>query len=210
MTVAKAAFTRRSLLVAIPAVALASASGASASPANTAHNTALGLSPALRQRALGAMSRHSRQVVHADVMAIVDFSKPSRLPRFHLLDLNSGKSTTLLVAHGRGSDPQHSGWVQRFSNQEGSYASSPGAYVTEDIYQGKHGRSLRLAGLDSSNNQARSRAIVVHSAWYVDDTMARNTGKLGRSEGCFAVAADDLDQVISRLGRGRMIYADKV
>jgi hypothetical protein len=210
MTVAMTALTRRSLLVAIPAVAVASASGASPALANTVARASLGLSPALRQRALGAMSRHGREVVHTDVMAIVDFSQPSRLPRFHLLDLTSGQSTTLLVAHGRGSDPQHSGWVQRFSNQEGSYASSPGAYVTEDIYQGKHGRSLRLAGLDSRNNLAGPRAIVVHSAWYVDAALARDTGKLGRSEGCFAVAAGDLDQVISRLGRGRMIYADKV
>jgi hypothetical protein len=82
--------------------------------------------------------------------------------------------------------------------------------VTNEIYNGKHGRSLRLDGLDDTNNNAKARAIVVHAAWYVSPSMARDTGKLGRSEGCFAVAQTDLEPVLTRLGRGRMIYADKV
>lgn len=198
------AFTRRSLLFAAPAIALAST--------RIAHGAVLdtGISPALRQRAFAAMARHRTQVPHADMMGIVDFARRSSQPRFHLLNLQSGQVTTLLVAHGRGSDPEHSGWLKRFSNVEGSYASSPGAFVTNDIYQGKHGRSLRLTGLDETNNNAKPRAIVVHAAWYVDKTMASNLGKLGRSEGCFAVAEPDLEQVLSRLGQGRMIYADKV
>lgn len=180
--------------------------------ASVAHSAPLGtdISSALRQRALEAMVRHRAQVKNTDLMGIVDFSRASATPRFHLLDLHSGQVQTLLVAHGRGSDPDHSGWLKRFSNAEGSYASSPGAYVTDDIYTGKHGRSLRLTGLDPTNDNAKPRAIVVHAAWYVSPSMVRDTGKLGRSEGCFAVAQTDLEQVLTRLGRGRMIYADKI
>lgn len=168
------------------------------------------LDPALLQRALQAYERHRAQLSARDYIGIADFSAPSRAPRFHLLDMVSGQSRPLLVAHGRGSDPDHSGWVERFSNLPGSAASSQGAYLTSDIYQGKHGRSRRLIGLDPDNNNAEARAIVIHAAWYVSPDMVRQHGKLGRSEGCFAFSDVDLDAVLNRLGPGRLIYADKV
>lgn len=135
---------------------------------------------------------------------------PSRQPRFHILDMASGARQTLLVAHGKGSDPDHSGWVERFSNVPGSEASSAGAYLTGALYEGKHGRSRRLIGLDDSNSNAEARALVIHGAWYVSAAMARDKGKLGRSQGCLAVADGDLDAVLSALVPGCLIYVDKV
>ena len=116
----------------------------------------------------------------------------------------------MLVAHGRGSDPEHTGFLTMFSNQVGSAASSSGAYVTKDEYNGEHGRSLRLVGLDASNSNVEERAIVVHAAWYVSQDMISQHGKIGRSEGCFALSEDNLDIALNQLGGGRMIYADKV
>jgi hypothetical protein len=168
------------------------------------------IDPALLQRALRAYERHRNQLSIRDYIGIADFSAPSRVPRFHLLDIVSGDSRSLLVAHGRGSDPDHSGWVERFSNLPGSAASSQGAYLTGDIYQGKHGRSRRLVGLDPDNSNAEARAIVVHAAWYVSPDMVRQHGKLGRSEGCFAFSDEDLTAVLDRLGPGRLLYADKL
>lgn len=168
------------------------------------------IDPALLQRALRAYERHGNQLSARDFIGIADFSAPSRIPRFHILDMASGKSQSLLVAHGRGSDPDHSGWVERFSNLPGSAASSQGAYLTRDTYQGKHGRSRRLVGLDPDNNNAEARAIVIHAAWYVSLDMVRQHGKLGRSEGCFAFSEDDLATVLDRLGPGRLLYADKI
>lgn len=165
--------------------------------------------PALLRRALAAFERHGAAFPARDVIGIADFAVPSRKPRFHLLDMASGRATTLLVAHGRGSDPGHSGWLERFSNEFGSAASSEGAYRTGDEYSGKHGRSRRLIGLDPQNCNAEPRAIVIHSAWYVGPQIIREHGKLGRSEGCFVFAEADLDQVLRRLGPGRMIYAAK-
>lgn len=167
------------------------------------------VSPALLARASVALHQHQGQLRHIDRIGIVDFSRPSNTPRFFIVDLATGQSTGHLVAHGRGSDPARTGWVQRFSNVPGSNASSAGAYVTGDAYEGAHGRSMRLEGLDAINSNVEARAIVVHAAWYVNAEMALNTGMIGRSQGCFAMSAKSRDAVMSQLGAGRLIYADK-
>jgi hypothetical protein len=166
--------------------------------------------PDLFRRALQALQKHGDRIQKRDRIALVDFDLPSSQPRFHIVDLDSGRSRSLLVAHGRGSDPEHTGWLTRFSNVVGSAASSDGAYLTGDIYVGQHGRSRRLYGLDRTNSNVQERAIVVHSAWYVGADMIAQHGKLGRSEGCFALSASDLEDTLATLGQGRMIYADKV
>lgn len=166
-------------------------------------------SAALLDRAHAALNKHDDKIVYHDRIGIVDFSQPSRDARFHVLDLMSGSTLTYLVAHGRGSDPDHSGWVERFSNAPGSYATSEGAYLTGGTYDGKHGRSMRLAGLDPQNSNAEPRAIVVHAAWYVGPEMVHSHGKLGRSEGCFAMAERDLPEVLDKLGPGRLLFAGK-
>ncbi|HEX8554732.1 MAG TPA: murein L,D-transpeptidase catalytic domain family protein [Sphingomonas sp.] len=166
--------------------------------------------PELLTRALAAVQRHGGRLAHRDRMAIVDFTAGSSKPRFHFVDLASGKSDSLLVAHGSGSDPAHTGYLTRFSNDFGSNASSEGAFVTRDYYVGKHGASQRLIGLDPTNDNALGRAIVIHSAWYANKDILATRGVLGRSQGCFAVGEDDLDQVFARLGVGRMIFAAKV
>jgi hypothetical protein len=166
--------------------------------------------PELLRRALAALQRHGSQIQHRDRIAIADFAQASSQPRFYLVDLASGMATTMLVAHGSGSDPAHTGFVQRFSNTEGSNASSEGAFLASDYYVGKHGKSQRLIGLDPTNSNALPRALVVHAAWYANADMLRTHGQLGRSQGCFAVSEGDLEQVFARLGQGRMIYSAKV
>jgi hypothetical protein len=165
--------------------------------------------PRIVQEALAALDRHGRMVTHRDRIAIVDFSVPSSQPRMQVLDVNSGRMTQFLVAHGSGSDPGHTGYLQRFSNVPDSNASSQGAFVTADYYVGKHGRSQRLLGLDPTNNNALERAIVVHGAWYANADMIPVHGKLGRSQGCFAVGETELARLFDRLGPGRMIYSAK-
>jgi hypothetical protein len=169
-----------------------------------------GVSPAILRRALAALDKHGAAIANRDVIGIADFSLPSRTPRFHLVDIASGRVSSHLVAHGRGSDPAHTGWLQHFSNAPSSHATSAGAYRTDGLYIGAHGRSIRLTGLDATNNNALSRAIVVHAAWYVSPEMARTHGVLGRSEGCLALANSSLPEVLQRLGSGHLIYADKV
>jgi hypothetical protein len=169
------------------------------------------IDPRMVARARASFDRHRASLDHIDVVGIVDFAQASSEPRFYLLDTNSGRVSRHLVAHGRGSDPDHTGFLQRFSNQPGSEASSNGAYVTSEFYPGHYGRSMRVRGLDASNSNAESRAIVVHSAWYAEpDVLANNEGRLGRSEGCFALSQSSLHEVLARLGPGRFLYAERL
>jgi hypothetical protein len=119
--------------------------------------------------------------------------------------MKSGSVSQHVVAHGKGSDPNGTGFVERFSNVSGSNASSQGFYLASETYQGKHGLSLRLDGLSSTNNQARARAVVIHAASYVSD----GNSKQGRSWGCPALEPGETSGVISRLKGKSLIYAAK-
>ena len=168
------------------------------------------INPALRARALASLEAKGSLIKNKDVIGIADFNRLSREPRFYILDLRSGFITQHLVAHGRGSDPGHLGWLERFSNEVGSEATSEGGYLTGESYTGKYGWSLRLFGLDPSNSNAHARAIVIHSAWYAEPKVAQDLGKLGRSEGCFALPGVSHAEAATRLGSGRFLYAEKV
>lgn len=167
------------------------------------------IDPRVRDRALAALEAKRPHLQYTDVIGISDFTRASRDQRFYLLYPASGMVTAYQVTHGRGSDPYHSGYLNYFSNVHGSEATSKGAYVTGDVYYGKYGRSLRLKGLDYSNSNAESRAIVVHAATYAEPEIVRQYGKLGRSEGCFALSQLSLQYVLQQLGPGRLLYADK-
>src|ERR1051326_7662297 len=115
--------SRRSLVAAcggVSAVALLRPITSMASPS--------GVSPAMLKRALDALDKHRSVISNRDTIAIADFSLPSHSQRFHLVDVVSGRVNSHLVAHGRGSDPTHTGWLQRFSNAPRSNATSSGAY----------------------------------------------------------------------------------
>lgn len=161
-------------------------------------------------RAEAALRQHADAIAHDDVVGIADFSPASRAARLHLLDMRNRTEISYLVAHGRGSDPQHTGYLHRFSNDPGSNCTAEGAYRTADYYVGAHGKSMRVQGLEPTNSNAESRAIVVHGAWYVSDEMVREHGMLGRSEGCFAVADAHLPDVLTRLGPGRLLLATRL
>ncbi len=164
--------------------------------------------PALLPQALAALERHGAHITARDRIGIVDFSVPSRAPRFFLVDLAGGTvSAPLLVAHGKGSDPANKGWVERLSNRPGSDASCSGSFVTNEIYMGKHGRSRRLIGLDPENDRAQERGIVIHAADYVGRAVAAAQGRIGRSQGCFAFSHGAITEVLERLGPGRLLFA---
>lgn len=165
------------------------------------------VNPMIVAAARASYDRHRSQLRHTDTVGIVDFGRMSNQPRFYLLDTASGRVSQHHVAHGRGSDPEHTGLLQRFSNRVGSEATSEGAYLTDEYYNGRYGRSMRVQGLDWTNSNAYNRAIVVHSAWYAEPTMLATRGLLGRSEGCFAMSYASLQEVLARLGPGRLIYA---
>ena len=141
---------------------------------------------------------------------VADYALTSSAPRMHIVDLESGTLRSFLVAHGRGSDPEHDGWLKTFSNTIGSEATSRGAYLTGSWYDGKYGTSVRLTGLDADNSHAMDRAIVMHPAWYAAPDMLAKWGKLGRSEGCFAMAPEQFNEALWHLAGGRLLFADRI
>ncbi len=177
--------------------------------APTAYTAPGGINPQLFSKAKAALDSRG-WIRNRDFIGIVDFSMGSADPRFHVVHLPSGHVESYRVAHGSGSDPGHTGFLDHFSNRPGSEATSNGAYTTTDTYHGKYGLSMRVRGLDWTNNNAESRAIVIHNAWYAEPEMVEIHGKLGRSQGCFAFSRKDQWAVMHRLGEGRLIYADKI
>lgn len=172
------------------------------------------LNPAYERRVLEIarreVGRAGAKVWRRDIAGIADFARSSALPRFHFANLENGTVRSFLVAHGKGSDPEHDGWLKTFSNQPGSEATSRGGYLTCEWYNGKYGTSIRLEGLDGDNSHALDRAIVMHPAKYVDAAMAAQWGKIGRSEGCFAMSPADFNEALWHLSGGRLLYADRI
>jgi L,D-transpeptidase catalytic domain len=145
-------------------------------------------------------------------VVVVDFSRFSGEDRFFLVDMTSGAVESHKVAHGAGSDPNSTGYAQRFSNTPGSLMSSLGFYLTADIYDGTHPHSMHINGLSadgSPNSMADTnvleRAVVVHLATYVNDS---NTGAQGRSDGCFALDQNVELGIVNKLTGGALMYAE--
>lgn len=139
------------------------------------------------------------------ILAIADFSQSSRNKRLYVIDFNNKKILlNTFVAHGRNSGQE---FAKSFSNQNSSYQSSLGFYKALGTYQGKHGLSLRLQGLEKDiNDQALARAIVMHGADYVSEEFIRQTGRLGRSLGCPAVSNADHKPLIELLHNGAGLF----
>ena len=156
------------------------------------------------------LQRAGTKVWRHDIVGIADFARPSTLPRFHFVNLEAGTIKSFLVSHGRGSDPAHSGFLQAFSNVPGSEATSRGAYLTCEWYKGKYGTSVRLDGLDPDNSNALDRAIVMHPADYAREDYIARFGRLGRSEGCFAMSPAHFNEALWNLSGGRLLFADRI
>ncbi|MDP1967447.1 MAG: murein L,D-transpeptidase catalytic domain family protein, partial [Reyranella sp.] len=158
--------------------------------------------------ALDALKRHRHRVPHEDRLYIVDFQRHSSKPRLFRLDLQTGEVVAFRTAHGRGSDPAHTGFAQTFSNTPNSNASSVGAYVTAGASAGsKHGPNVLLDGLEPTNSEARDRAIIVHAAAYCEPGYLATQGKLGRSYGCFSLCQADLVALRPEMDAGRLLFA---
>ena len=152
--------------------------------------------------------KNTLNLAHKSIITIVNFDQPSIEKRLYVIDLN--KKTLLLntwVAHGQRSGHNATNY---FSNLNNSYASSLGFYVTGEIYYGTHGKSLKLDGLDKGfNDNARKRDIVLHGASYVSKNTINALGRLGRSQGCPAVAPEVADKIINTIAHQTILFINK-
>ena len=142
----------------------------------------------------------------SDRLAVIDYSKPSTEPRLWVFDLT--RRTLLyheLVAHGRNTGEN---LATRFSNTPSSWQTSLGLFRTRNTYSGRNGYSLRMEGLEPGiNDQAMSRALVIHGADYVNPLFASQQGRIGRSHGCPAVNNAIARPLIDTLKDGQYVFS---
>ncbi|RZL46457.1 MAG: murein L,D-transpeptidase catalytic domain family protein [Pedobacter sp.] len=174
------------------------------------HLKEAGLSLAVFEKAVTGFYnlKKSGQLSNKSILTIADFDQSSKKKRLYIIDLV--KKEVLLntwVAHGQNSGSDE---TVSFSNKNDSFESSLGFYVTGEVYRGIHGRSLKLDGMDLGfNDNARSRSIVVHGAPYVSEGTINALGRLGRSQGCPAVAPEVADIVINTIGDKTVLFINK-
>ena len=133
-----------------------------------------------------------------DFLTIVDYTLPSTEKRLWIIDINENKIVmNSLVAHGKNSGENY---ATSFSNKNESNKSSLGFFITGETYNGKHGLSLKLDGLESGvNDSARNRSIVMHAADYVSENFIKEHNRLGLSHGCPAVPANLCSKIITTI-----------
>jgi hypothetical protein len=139
-------------------------------------------------------------------LAVIDYSLPSTAKRLWVLDVE--REALLFhehVTHGSGTGDN---MARRFSNVEGSFATSLGLFRTAETYMGGNGYSMRMDGLDPGfNDNARQRAIVMHGAWYANPDLIAKQGRLGRSQGCPALREGVARTVIDTLKNQQMVFS---
>lgn len=144
------------------------------------------------------------KLTNSRFIALIDFNKSSIDKRFWILDLKTGIAKPYWVSHGAKTGGH---FAYHFSNVINSWQTSLGFYLTGPRYTGQFGKSLKLYGLSSTNDQAFERDIVLHPAKYVSYEFAFNNLRIGRSHGCFAVSFESLDEILKALPPGSLIYA---
>jgi hypothetical protein len=148
----------------------------------------------------------SARLVAEGFLTIIDYTLPSTARRLWVIDVAARRVVfNELVAHGVASGENY---AAAFSNEPGSRQSSLGLFRTEGTYDGEHGESLRLSGLEPGiNDRAMERAIVMHGASYVSSSVIAARGELGRSWGCPALERGVERRVIERIKGGTALFA---
>lgn len=146
----------------------------------------------------GFYALKNKGLIQKNYLTIIDFSMSSKTKRLWVIDMNENKILfNSLVAHGKNSGDDY---ANTFSNNNQSNKSSLGFFATAEIYQGHHGLSLKLDGLEKGiNDNARKRSVVVHGANYVSDAFVKIHNRLGRSQGCPALPVELSKKIIETI-----------
>lgn len=139
------------------------------------------------------------------VLTIIDFDQPSSQKRMYIIDVKNYKMLfNTWVAHGRNTGKEI---AESFSNTNESHKSSLGFYITDQTYNGSKGYSLKLKGLEQNlNNNAMRRAIVIHGAPYVSESVINAQGYIGRSHGCPAIPTALTKPIIQTIKNGSCLF----
>ena len=144
----------------------------------------------------GFLNLKEKGLISKDILTVIDFSLSSTKKRLWVIDLSTNSILyNTLVSHGMKSGLEY---ANSFSNSQSSNKSSLGFYATGETYNGKHGLSLKLDGLEKGiNSNARARSVVMHGAGYANPSIIKSQGYLGRSQGCPAIPEALKAEIIS-------------
>ena len=159
----------------------------------------------LEQACVGYLTLHpTGRIERAGLLAVADMDLPNTTERLWVLDLKNAQVLhRSLVAHGEGSGHLR---ARHFSNTEESACTSLGFYRTADTYDGIHGYSRRIEGLDKGQNaNAYDRYVVLHAADYASPEYIRQHGHLGYSRGCPALPPAQFKEIIATVRVGSML-----
>lgn len=166
------------------------------------------INPDVLKLALNAYENAEKEGVNISkpVLTLIDYSLPSSSKRMWILDLiNHEVLFNGLVAHGKYSGEYY---ATQFSDNPGSLQSSLGVFLTENTYIGHNGYTLKIKGLEPGfNENAESRRIVMHGAWYVSQNLVKTRGAIGRSWGCPAIEQQYINPVINTIKDGSLLVA---
>jgi hypothetical protein len=124
----------------------------------------------LKQQAAAIKDYVAENNFDTEYCFLVDMSIPDGKNRFFVYNLEKDSlEISSLVAHGFGSTKQNSYDELEFSNLPNSFKTSLGRYRIGDAYKGTYGLSYKLYGLDSTNDRAFERAIVLHADIHVPE-----------------------------------------
>lgn len=146
------------------------------------------------------------KLANQNYLTVIDYTKPSNEDRFFLIDIER-KIVIFrsVIAHGKNSGGLN---ATKFSNESESRMTSLGFYVTGAIYNGKYDYSMKIHGLEYSNNNAFERGVVVHSADYATYEFLQENGNiLGRSYGCPALPHDNYQTIVDIIQGGSCFFA---
>ena len=171
------------------------------------HLSEIGLKKIVFDKAIAgwATLKKRNQLPRSGLLTIVDFSQSSNSKRLYIIDLDKVSVVfNTYVAHGKNSGDEY---AIAFANKLNSYKSSLGFYLSEQTYNGVHGLSMRLKGLEKGiNDDAENRGIVMHGAIYVSESFIKSCGRLGRSQGCPAIPQELCLPIINYIKNGSCIY----
>ncbi len=140
------------------------------------------------------------------LLTVIDYRQHCNKKRMYVVDVKRKKLVHhSLVAHGQKTGVAY---AKKFSNKSGSHKTSLGFFKASNTYQGQHGYSLRLDGLEYGfNHKARERAVVIHGAPYVSRQFIRQHGRIGRSWGCPSLPMATHEKIINTIKNGSLIFA---
>jgi hypothetical protein len=162
------------------------------------------LDPQVAERAATAFTCSTETGPSAKRLLIADMSRPSSEQRFWAFDVSDPRHPHVIlrtrVAHGSGSDPANTGVPTTFSNIVDSGMTSLGLYRIAEAYVSDDGRpAFSLDGLDPTNDNARSRHVVLHPA---------QSSFVGRSLGCPSIDPAAFEKLSKERLSGSLLWID--